>query len=105
MYNRKIYRSHGGSFVVIRRCHVNQSKLNINNMLANKLSKSWLAGVTAALFFFFEFILMQMPGTLRVDWMQAFGLTTPQFSLLASMFLYGNTAMLIPAGILLDRYS
>lgn len=73
-------------------------------MLVNSTHRAWLAGLSAALFFFFEFILMQMGGTLRIDWMQAFNLNTTQFSLLASMFLYGNTLMLIPAGILLDRY-
>lgn len=84
---------------------MNRSQAIKINMLENSTFKSWMAGLSAALFFFFEFILMQMGGTLRTEWMQAFDLNTTEFSLLASMFLYGNTLFLIPAGILLDRYS
>lgn len=74
-------------------------------MNGNSSTRAWLAALSAALFFFYDFVIMQMGGTLKLDWMNEFGLTATQFSLLASMFLYGNTLMLIPAGIIMDRYS
>lgn len=74
-------------------------------MKSNSMTQSWLAGLSAGLLFFFSFLVMQMGGTLKVDWMSEFNLTTTEFSVLASMFLYGNTLTLIPAGIILDRYS
>ena len=67
--------------------------------------RSILAVFSAAFFFFFQFILMQMGSTLQVDLMRMYGLNAAQFSFLMSMYFYGNTLFLIPAGIVLDHYS
>jgi MFS family permease len=66
---------------------------------------AWLVTLTAALFFFYEFIQLIMPNALNVQLMQAFNLDAASLGLLVSMYFWGNVIFLFPAGMLLDRYS
>ena len=65
----------------------------------------WLVTLTAALFFFYEFIQLNLFNAIDVQLMQAFKLNAPQLGQLSSMYFYANALCLFPAGILLDRYS
>lgn len=66
---------------------------------------AWLATLTAALFFFYEFIQLNLFNAIDVQLMQDFQLNAPQLGQLASMYFYANALFLFPAGILLDRFS
>ncbi|HSW94389.1 MAG TPA: MFS transporter [Gammaproteobacteria bacterium] len=65
----------------------------------------WLVTLTAALFFFYEFIQLNLFNAIDVQLMEAFHLNAPQLGQLSSMYFYANALCLFPAGILLDRFS
>ncbi len=65
----------------------------------------WLVVLTASLFFFYEFIQLNLFNAIDVQLMQAFHLDAEQLGQLSSMYFYANAAFLFPAGILLDRFS
>lgn len=66
---------------------------------------AWLVTLTAALFFFYEFIQLNLFNSIDTVLMRDFNLTAPKLGQLASMYFYANTLFLFPAGNLLDRYS
>ena len=71
----------------------------------NHAALAWTVTLTAALFFFYEFIQLIMPNAINVDLMQAFHLDAAGLGWLVSMYFWGNIIFLFPAGMLLDRYS
>ncbi len=81
-------------------------------MSSNKIAEQtqhhglgWLVTLTASLFFFYEFIQLNLFNAIDVELMQAFKLNAPQLGQLSSMYFYANALCLFPAGMLLDRYS
>lgn len=66
---------------------------------------AWVVTLTAALFFFYEFIQLALPNAINVQLMQAFNLNAPQLGWLVSMYFCANALFLFPAGNLLDRFS
>lgn len=66
---------------------------------------AWVVTLTAALFFFYEFIQMNIFNTINVELRQTFHLDAVQLGQLFSMYFYANALCLFPAGNLLDRYS
>lgn len=66
---------------------------------------AWLSTLTAALFFFYEFIQLNLFNAIDVQLMQDFQLNAPQLGQLASMYFYANALFLFPAGMMLDRFS
>ncbi|MEO8963559.1 MAG: MFS transporter [Gammaproteobacteria bacterium] len=73
--------------------------------MAEYATQGWLVTLTASLFFFYEFIQLNLFSAINVQLMQTFHLNAPQLGQLASMYFYANVLCLFPAGILLDRYS
>lgn len=71
----------------------------------NTTVRSWLIPLSAGLFFFYEFIQMLMPNSLRPDLMAAFHIEATQLGLLSSCYFWANILFLFPAGIILDRFS
>ena len=67
--------------------------------------QAWLATLTAASFFFYEFIQLNLFNAIDVQLMQDFQINAVQLGQLASMYFYANALFLFPAGMLLDRYS
>jgi len=68
-------------------------------------ARAWVVTLTASLFFFYEFIQLNLFNAINGDLMQAFHLNALQLGQLASMYFYANALCLFPAGMLLDRYS
>lgn len=66
---------------------------------------AWWVTLTAALFFFYEFIQMNLFNTINTDLREAFSLDAVSIGQLFSMYFYANFLCLFPAGNLLDRYS
>lgn len=66
---------------------------------------AWVVTLTASLFFFYEFIQMNLFNAINVQLREAFQLNAVQLGQLFSMYFYANFLCLFPAGNLLDRYS
>lgn len=80
------------------------------NTVPNKKSeinspRAWLICLVMSLFFFYEFVQMNVFDSIAQDVLVDFALTSTTVGYLASMYFYGNFLMVIPAGMLLDRFS
>lgn len=71
------------------------------------LSKStpWIVCLSAALFFFYEFIQSNMFSSIAIDVMAAFHINASAYGWLSSIYFLANVIFLFPAGAILDRYS
>lgn len=65
----------------------------------------WLVCFCAALFFFYEFIQMNMLNSLGAAIAKEFMITATQLGNLSACYFYANLIFLLIAGLLLDRYS
>jgi MFS family permease len=68
-------------------------------------SKAWFVCFSAALFFFYEFIQMHMFNAINDTLRVAFDASATELGFLSSTYLLADLIFLLPAGILLDRYS
>lgn len=66
---------------------------------------AWLVTLTASLFFFYEFIQMNLFNAINAQLREAFQLDAIQLGQLFSMYFYANFLCLFLAGNLLDRFS
>jgi MFS family permease len=67
--------------------------------------KAWVVCLSAALFFFYEFIQMNMFNAINDSLRTSFDVNATEFGFLSSTYLWGDTAFLLPAGMILDRFS
>jgi MFS family permease len=74
-------------------------------MQPNHEKLGWWVVLAASLFFFYEFIQMNMFSSLDPDLMHDFSINATQLSRLASTYFYANLLFLFPAGMILDRVS
>lgn len=66
----------------------------------------WIVVFSASLFFFFEFLQMNMFNALNPSLYKAFHLTdSTQLGQLSACFMYSMVLFLFPAGMILDRFS
>jgi len=66
---------------------------------------AWIVVLTSALFFFYEFIQMNLFNAINFQLREAFRLDAVQLGQLFSMYFYANFLCLFPVGNLLDRFS
>lgn len=67
--------------------------------------KGWLVCLTASLFIFYEFIQMNALNVVSSDLLGTLSLNASELSDLSSVYFYANLLLLLPAGLLLDRFS
>lgn len=79
------------------------TKQNINS--EESIYKPWIVCLAAALFFFYEFIQMNMFNAISPQLMQTFHLNATKLGYLSSFYFYASLAFLFPAGQILDRVS
>jgi sugar phosphate permease len=81
--------------------------MNTNTMPQQPCCKfqPWLVVLSAALFFFYIFIQMNIFNAISPALLKEFNLSAVQLSGLATYYFYGNIIFLFPAGLLLDRVS
>jgi len=72
---------------------------------AHQSKMAWIIVVTSALFFFYEFIQMNLFNTINTQLREAYQLNAEQLGQLFSMYFYANAVALFPVGSLIDRYS
>ncbi len=66
----------------------------------------WIIWSIAGLYYFFEIIIRTLPSTMSEQLMQVFQINATNLSVLTSFYYYiSYTAMQIPAGLIVDRYS
>lgn len=65
----------------------------------------WVVCISAALFFFYEFIQGNMFASISQDVMRDFGLKADKLAYLSSIYYVSNVLFLFPAGMILDRFS
>ncbi|MDX2163840.1 MAG: MFS transporter [Gammaproteobacteria bacterium] len=65
----------------------------------------WLVVLSAGMFFFYEFIQMQMFNAISQSLLNDFHIGATTLGYIASSFFLGNVLLLFPAGMLLDRFS
>ncbi len=65
----------------------------------------WIVCFSAALFFFYEFIQMNLFNAISAALMQDFSLSATQLGFLSANYFYSNLLFLLPAGLILDRVS
>jgi MFS family permease len=65
----------------------------------------WLVCLSAALFFFYEFIQMGMFNSISQELMQDFSINAGQLGFLSATYFYADVIFLLFAGILVDRIS
>lgn len=66
---------------------------------------SWLMVITASFLFFYTFVVMNGLNMISSDVMAYFNIGAQQYGKLAGSYFLANTLCLIPAGLLLDRFS
>jgi MFS family permease len=71
---------------------------------ASHTLQSWVVCLTAALFFFYEFVQMSMFNAINPSLMHDFHISPAQLGNLSAAYFYANIIFMFPAGILLDRY-
>ncbi len=70
-----------------------------------RVNNSWVVCLTAASFFFFQFIQITMFNILKPELIIEFNAEPAILSLISSLYFYGTVLFLIPAGIMLDSIS
>jgi MFS family permease len=66
---------------------------------------AWLVCLSAGLFFFYEFFQLNIFDVINQPLRDSFALNATQLSWMSSMYLWADILFLLPAGIILDRYS
>lgn len=66
---------------------------------------AWLVCLSAGLFFFYEFFQLNLFDVINQSLRDEFQINARQLSWMSSSFLLANILFLLPAGVILDRYS
>src|SRR3989338_1063090 len=82
---------------------VNDSFAHPSNAPIKASFQSWLVVLVASLFFFYEFIQMNMFNSISTSLMHAFNVDAEKLGLMSSFYFIANVVFLFVAGMLLDR--
>lgn len=73
------------------------------DIAASETGQAWFVVLIASLFFFYEFIQLNMFDTISFSLMQTFKISAVELGRLSAFYLLANVMFLIPAGMILDR--
>lgn len=79
--------------------------LDCKRIKIQKNSTAWWVCLSAGLFFLYEFFQLNLFDVINDSLLRDFNLNSAELSLLSSSYLWANILFLLPAGILLDRFS
>ncbi len=79
---------------------ITSTKLNVEES-----SLPWIVCLSAGLFFLYEFFQLNLFDTINRDFSEALSLSSLQIGWVSSSFLIADVLFLLPAGLILDRYS
>jgi MFS family permease len=83
----------------------NSNVISLNHDAAIGSWKAWLVCLSAGLFFFYEFFQLNLFDVINQSLRDDFQISASELSWLSSTYVWANTLFLIPAGIILDRFS
>lgn len=75
------------------------------NGIVTESKLAWFVCFVGSLFFFYEFIQMNMFNAINTHLMHDFDLDAAELGSLSATYFLANVAFLLPAGIILDRFS
>ena len=84
--------------------HIQQPELAPSSLELGGIM-AWVVVMVSALFFFYEFLQMNMFDTINASLMRAFNINGAQVSGLSAGYFYADIILLFPAGIILDKFS
>lgn len=67
--------------------------------------KGWFITLTGSLFFFYAFIQANVMASLNMEILRDFDISSSAMSLMTACYFYANIIFIIPAGLMLDRFS
>ncbi|WP_423063196.1 MFS transporter [Candidiatus Paracoxiella cheracis] len=84
-----------------------ENSIELTKPVANShsLLRAWVVCLFASLFFFYEFIQLNMFNAISSQLMQTFHIDATELGRLSSFYFISNVAFLFVAGMLLDRFS
>ncbi len=82
-----------------------ESMLALHAQTDYSKTRRWIVTLTASLLFLYSFIQLNIFNAIDQALMQTFQLDALQLGELGSMFFYANAFFLLPAGMLIDRFS
>lgn len=82
----------------------NEAKQNIEAKSAHS-TLAWVVVLTASLYFFYEFIQMNIFNAINVPLRETYQLNAEQLGQLFAMYFYGNALCIFPVGNIIDRFS
>lgn len=93
--------------VVTQQAHLDDEQQPITQQSSSSQSnwKGWVVCMVASLFFFYDFIQMNIFSVINVPLMHDFHLNAAQLGTLSAYFFMSNALFLIPVGTILDRIS
>ena len=85
----------------------NQTLIQNSTCLNNKKTSitAWISILSSSLFFFYAFINMTCFNAINKSLMSSLHVSSLEISQLSAMYFYANIIFLIPAGLILDKYS
>lgn len=81
------------------------SSSNLNPAFPVGGLKAWLICLSAGLFFFYEFFQLNLFDVINQYLRNDFQIDASQLSWMSSSYVWANTLFLLPAGVILDRFS
>ena len=86
---------------------LSQTEIQNTTCLNNKKNsiKAWISILSSSLFFFYAFINMTCFNAINKPLMKALQVSSLEISHLSAMYFYANIIFLIPAGLILDKFS
>ncbi len=85
--------------------HFNEAEVQPTHSPQKATSRSWIVVLVASLFFFYEFIQMNVFDSISTSLMHAFNIDAAKLGDLSSFYFIANVVFLFIAGSLLDRFS
>lgn len=79
--------------------------VNLKPQVAQSQWLAWLVCLSAGLFFFYEFFQLNLFDVINQPLRDEFQIDATQLSWMSSAYLWADILFLLPAGIILDRYS
>lgn len=77
----------------------------LTNIEAKGGLRAWIVVFAAGLFFFYEFMQLNMFNAINPGLLRTFDVDAAQLGHLSAFYFYSNLVFLFPAGMLLDRFS
>ena len=70
-----------------------------------QIAQPWIVCLVAALFLFYEFVQMSMFNAISPSLIHDFSISAAKLGSLSATYFYANIIFMLPAGLILDRYS